>query len=122
MLAVNNKCPTIINIGDVPNIKAKLIAEGSNIPIKPEVEEALYRKGILVVPDIVANAGGVISSYVEHKKGTEDEMFKMIKKKINKNTKVVLDESEKRKLKPRDTAMEIAKERVVEQCKICGKM
>ena len=46
-------------------IKAKVITEGANGPTTPEADELLYKKGIVVIPDILANAGGVVVSYFE---------------------------------------------------------
>ncbi len=48
-----------------PSIKAKIVVEGANAPTTPEGDQILNDKGILVVPDILANAGGVIVSYFE---------------------------------------------------------
>lgn len=47
------------------NVKAKLIAEGANGPTTPEADEILAKKGVIVMPDILANAGGVTVSYFE---------------------------------------------------------
>ena len=74
--------------------------------------KTLHKKGILVVPDFVANAGGVISSYVEFIEGFEDEVFDLIKEKITKNTKLVLEKADKEKITPREAALLIAKERI----------
>jgi glutamate dehydrogenase (NAD(P)+) len=101
----------LIKISDVSRIKSKLIVEGSNIPMSAETEDELHKKGVLVIPDFVANAGGVISSYVEFIGGSEEDMWKMVEKKITQNTKAVL----KRlvgKTCPRAIATEIAKERI----------
>ena len=109
--------PNLIIAGDVDNVKAKLIVEGSNIPMDSQTETLLHKKGITVVPDFVANAGGVISSYVEYINGTEKEMFKMVEQTISKNTKLILEKSNEHT--PREVAMKIAMERVLKECKIC---
>ncbi|MBI4448188.1 Glu/Leu/Phe/Val dehydrogenase [Candidatus Woesearchaeota archaeon] len=111
-LLVTAAIPNIITMGDLSKIKAKLIVEGSNIPMTEDVEEALHKKGVLVTPDFVANAGGVISSYIEYIGGTEKEMFKMVEEKVKKNTKIVLENAQEKKIKPRDAAMELARQRV----------
>jgi glutamate dehydrogenase (NAD(P)+) len=104
--------PDVITKDNVDKIKAKIVVEAANIPTTPELEQKLHEKGILVVPDFVANAGGVISSYVEHIEGSVKEMWTMVEKKIGKNTKIVLDKAKEMKVKPRDAALEIAKARI----------
>jgi glutamate dehydrogenase len=54
-----------IHKDNAPAIKAKLIVELANGPVTPEADEILGAKGVLVVPDILANAGGVVVSYIE---------------------------------------------------------
>jgi len=102
----------VITKENVDGIKAKIIVEGANIPIPHDVEEILHKKGILVVPDFVANAGGVISSYIEYTGGTPEQMSKLVEEKIKKNTKLVLEKAKKENVCPRNTGMEIAKERI----------
>jgi glutamate dehydrogenase/leucine dehydrogenase len=118
-ILVTAALPDLITMDDVGKIRAKIVVEGSNIPTTPDVEEELHKKGILVVPDFVANSGGVISSYVEYKGGDEKEMWKLIKSKIVRNTQIVLNLAKENRIKPRDAAMEIARKRVLEKCKTC---
>ncbi|MBU1930624.1 Glu/Leu/Phe/Val dehydrogenase [Candidatus Micrarchaeota archaeon] len=118
-ILVTAAIPDLVKAKDIDTIKAKLIVEGSNIPMKPQLEEFLHQKKILVVPDFVANAGGVISSYVEFIGGTEKQVFKMIQNKITRNTQKVLLESKKNAISPRKAALEIAKKRVHQKCDFC---
>jgi len=107
--------PDVIGMKDVPSVKAKLIVEGSNIPIKPEVEDKLTGKGTLIIPDIIANSGGVISSYVEHNCGTEKEMFSLIEKKITKNVKYILEQCKaKGHRHTRKCSISIAQKRILD--------
>jgi glutamate dehydrogenase (NAD(P)+) len=79
-----------------------------------DIEEYFHRKGVLIIPDFVANAGGVISSYVEYLSGTPEQMFRMVEEKITRNTKEVLALADKKKIMPRNAAIEIALERIKE--------
>jgi len=109
--------PDLINENNKDSVKAKLVVCGSNIAMSEEIEEGFHGKGILVIPDFVANAGGVISSYVETINGTAEEMFKLVEKNITENTKEMLDKSKKKNISPRKAAMEIAVKRVEERKK-----
>jgi len=109
--------PDVINKDNVNKVKAKIVVEASNIPTTAVIEEIMHRKGILVVPDFVANAGGVISSYAEYRGKNPDDMFNMVEAKIKKNTRFVLEKAKADKVKPRDAAMEIAVKRVREAMK-----
>lgn len=94
---------------DVSRLRCSLIVEGSNIPMSHATEEVLRKRGILVIPDFVANAGGVISSYVEYKGGSVKEMWKLVKQKVVRNTKLVLAENKC----PRCVADALARKRIL---------
>jgi len=102
--------PDVITAKNANNVKAKLVVEAGNLPMTHEVELMLAKKGIMVIPDFVANAGGVISSYVEFIGGSEKEMFSMVGEKITKNTSNVLEGT--KNLDVRTAALSLAQERV----------
>lgn len=102
--------PDVITEKNVASVKAKIIVEAANIPIKPELERGLEKGGVLVIPDIIANAGGVISSYCETMGWDEKKMFATVKEKIEKNMKLILECSVDNDT--RGAAMQIARERI----------
>ncbi len=102
----------VINNSNKNKIKAKIVVEAGNIPMSEEIEQELFQKGILIVPDFVANAGGVISSYAEYRGYNPKKMFELVQRKIMSMTKRVLGKSIKTNRNTRDVALEIAKERV----------
>lgn len=93
-------------------IRAKIIVEGSNITMRDHIEKELFGRGVLIVPDFVANAGGVISSYAEHMGYSPKKMFQMVEKKITGATEAVLKESAKRRVYPRAAALALAQAKV----------
>ena len=60
-----------INASNADNISAKFIVEGANDPTTPKADEILVEKGIEIIPDILANAGGVTVSYFEWVQGLQ---------------------------------------------------
>lgn len=104
--------PDCIHAGNVNGIQAKLILQGANIPATAEAEEALHRRGVLVVPDFIANAGGVICASVEYHGGNEAQAFEQIAQKIRQNTETVLQRSRDERIEPRRAAVDLARERV----------
>lgn len=105
--------PDVINSANVKNVKAKIIVEGANIPMREEYEKILESRGVLVVPDIAANAGGVISSYAEYKGYDAKKMFKLVEEKVGKAVKAVLEKARKEKKSARVAAIEIASARLL---------
>ena len=104
--------PDVINAGNVDGIKAKLVVEAANLPIRPEIENILSNRGVMVVPDILANAGGVISSYAEYRGYNPKRMLELVQRKIRQNTVKVIETAISKNIELRDAAMTIAKERI----------
>lgn len=102
----------VINEENIGEVKVKMIIEGANIPIQQKFEKALYRRGIIIIPDIVANSGGVISSYAEYKGYGPRTMFKLIEDKITATTKKVLTLAKEKNIDNREAAIEIARKKV----------
>ncbi|MFP3949538.1 MAG: Glu/Leu/Phe/Val family dehydrogenase [Candidatus Micrarchaeia archaeon] len=105
--------PDVITPENVENVKAGYVAEAANLPIKYEVEQVLMKKGVVVLPDFVANAGGVISSYCETMGWNPDTMFKTVTDKITANTKVMMERAQEDN-DTRKAAKGVAMERVEE--------
>ncbi|MBW4706811.1 Glu/Leu/Phe/Val dehydrogenase [Roseobacter sp. YSTF-M11] len=106
--------PDVINISNAAAIRAKLIVEGANIPATVEAERALHKHGVLVIPDVIANAGGVICAAVEYRGGTEQQAMTTITEKIRENTREVLHIVKERGVSPRDAAGKLAETRLNE--------
>lgn len=103
----------VINEKNKKNINAKIIVEAGNIPMQESIEDEFFQKGIIIVPDFVANAGGVISSYAEYRGYNPKQMFKTVRDKITKTTEIVMKKSIEKRINPREAAMELAKKRVL---------
>lgn len=102
----------VINDSNKQHVKAKIIVEAGNIPMQESIEEELHQKGIMIVPDFVANAGGVISSYAEYRGYNPKRMFETVERKITQITQTVLKKSLKQNQPPRQIAQDIARQRI----------
>lgn len=105
--------PDVINEKNVNNVKAKIIVEAANLPVKLGSEAILHGRGVLIVPDLIANAGGVILSYTESIGGTRDQAFSVITERVQRNTRMVLEKAKNESTQTRDAAISIARERVL---------
>ena len=104
--------PDVLRSDNVGRLRTKLVAQGANIPATLEAEAALHTAGILVLPDFIANAGGVICAAVEYRGGTEADALAAIARKIADNTHEVLERAKTRQCTPREAAVALAEQRV----------
>ena len=104
--------PDVIHADNVARLKTRLIPQGANIPCTPEAEAALHKMGVLVVPDFIANAGGVICASIEFRGGTQRAALDYIDERIRANTRLVLEEGRRTGGAPRAAAMALAQDRV----------
>lgn len=104
--------PDVLNADNIGRLDCRLVLQGANIPATPEAELRMHDRGILNVPDFIANAGGVICASVEYHGGTQSGAFDAIADKIRFNTKAVLTLARDNGLRPRDAAVRLAKTRV----------
>jgi glutamate dehydrogenase (NAD(P)+) len=104
--------PDVIHEGNVNRLNAKMVAQGANIPITYAAEKILHQKGILNLPDFIANAGGVICAATEYQGASEAAAFAAIEEKLRRNTREVLETAQREQILPRDAALAMARRRV----------
>jgi glutamate dehydrogenase (NAD(P)+) len=108
------------------NPTVRLVAEGANGPTTPEADQVLQQKGVFVIPDFLANAGGVTCSYFEQVQSNmnffweKDEVLARLDSKMTAAFHAVSELAKKRKLFMRDAAYVIAINRVAQACRDRG--
>jgi len=113
-----------INVNNADGIKAKIILEGANGPTTQEADEILKEKEIIVIPDILANAGGVAVSYLEWMQNlnqiifSEEEVIRRMKKRMKKALWDVLATMKKHNVTMREAAYILAVKRVAESLRL----
>ena len=113
------------NVGKISD-KVKLIAEGANGPTTPEADAEIKKRGIFMIPDFLANAGGVTCSYFEQVQSNinyyweRDDVLGRLDTKMTSAFKAVSQLAKKRNLYMRDAAYVIAIDRVVQGCRNRG--
>jgi len=115
-----------ITMENAPAIKARIVAEGANGPTTPEAHRHLHERGVFVIPDILANAGGVTTSYfewVQDRHGyfwTEPEVNQRLETMMREAFRAVLQTSLKYKTDMRTAAYIVAINRVATVTKMRG--
>lgn len=104
--------PDVVHGDNVGQLKTRLVVQGANIPFTYDAEKALHERGILSIPDFIANAGGVICGAMEYQKINQSTAMQVIEEKIRANTMQVLDQAKRKDIPPRDAALQLATQRV----------
>ena len=104
--------PDVVTADNAGKISARVILEGANIPITVQAEAQLAERGVLCVPDVIANSGGVICAAAEYRGAGHAEAFSEIKEKIGDTTAELLDRIRYGTLTPRAAADLMAQERL----------
>jgi glutamate dehydrogenase (NAD(P)+) len=104
--------PDAIRADNVSRLQARLVVCGANVPVTAEAERKLHGRGVLCVPDVVANAGGVICAAMEWAGATRSAAFESIEEKIRSNVRHVLERARSSGATPAEAARELAVERV----------
>lgn len=111
----------VINKENMRAIKAKIIVEMANGPVTEEAYEYLTKKGVIIVPDVLANSGGVTVSYLEwhqnmhNEKWSEEKVNKRLKEMIEKAFEAIWQKSLSKNIPLKQAAFEVAIERIVEK-------
>lgn len=104
--------PDVIRADNVGRLRTRLVVQGANIPFTPEAERALHAAGVTVLPDFIANAGGVICAAMEYRGATSAQVFQSIEEKISRNVEEMLDGARKHGSLPREAAVRMAMARI----------
>ena len=104
--------PDVIRADNQATVKARFIVPGANIGITEEAEQMLHERGVLCIPDFIANAGGVICAAVEVAGGRQRDAFAAIDEKVRANTAEMLERAYRDGIPPREAAVRMARERV----------
>jgi glutamate dehydrogenase/leucine dehydrogenase len=110
----------VLNSQTAPRVRARLVVEAANAPTTPEADRILERRNVRVVPDILANAGGVVASYDEWRKGKagtrtkREETLSTVRSILLETFERVLSFADDRNISLRTAAIALATENLVE--------
>jgi glutamate dehydrogenase (NAD(P)+) len=113
------------NVGRVHG-RVRIVAEGANGPTTPEADRVLSERGVTVIPDILANAGGVTCSYLEQVQGSanaywrRERIFDELDERLRSACRTVFEMADQGDTSLRDAAYMIAVDRVAEACRARG--
>jgi glutamate dehydrogenase (NAD(P)+) len=116
----------VITRKNAGNINTKIIAELANGPTTPDADQTIFKKGVLMIPDFLCNAGGVTVSYFEMVQGyyryfwTEKEVFEALDRVMTRAYRSTVDQSQKFNTHNRMGAYMISLERVIDAMRLRG--
>ncbi len=106
--------PDVLTEDNAGSMRCKLILQGANIPATPNAEAILAKRGVLSIPDFIANAGGVICAAVEFAGGSRRQAMATIEDKVRANTRDVIQRHRAQGISVREAAVQRARVRVEE--------
>jgi glutamate dehydrogenase/leucine dehydrogenase len=115
-----------ITRSNAERVQARLVVEGANMPVTPEADRLLAARGVQVLPDLVANAGGLVIGYFEWVQDnnqlfwTEEEVTARLRDLVSKVWSNVVSRAERDRLSLREAAQAIALERFAEAARLRG--
>jgi glutamate dehydrogenase (NAD(P)+) len=116
----------MIHERNADDISAKIVLEGANSPTTPKADQILADKGVHVIPDVMANAGGVVVSYFEwvqnmqHMRWDEDDVNDRLRKIVQRGYRDVRQKADERDIPLRPAAYELGIERVLDASRTRG--
>ena len=116
----------VINRNNAEAIKARFVIEAANAPTTPQADHKLFERGVIVVPDILVNAGGVTVSYFEWVQNLqqffweEEQVNRELAKRMERAWKSVVEVYEDKKVDLRRAAYMIAIDRVARAERLRG--
>ncbi len=104
--------PDVFTVENQQVLKTRLVLEGANIPITHDAARMMRDRGIIIVPDVIANGGGVMCAAMEYKRLSEKQAFEKIEDTIRRNTEEVLHRTLEQGQYPHESAIKMAHERL----------
>lgn len=104
--------PDVIREDNVDRLNTGMVVSGANIPMTAGAEKILHERGVLCIPDFIANAGGVICAAMEYQGASQAAAVNTIEEKLTYNVRRVLDIARAKNCLPRQAAEEMAHRRV----------
>ena len=104
--------PDVLQEENAGRLRARAVVCGANLPTTEAAERVLHQRGVVCVPDFIANAGGVICAAMEYHGATRTAAFQAIEERVRDNVEQVLGDAQRAGVPPRRAALDLALGRV----------